>query len=538
MKEMWKVLDAQRAETEAHPFFKWLSSDEVPLDERFVFTPVLIDFVMGFADLNKWFLRYSDPGSDWEHAINEHTSEDATHSLLFVQNWTHLNIGDTPEWPASKALWWMFQANDCLVVRRLGMAILDLSVRFPDPLVRFPIMEAIEICGDIFFGHSTRIAERIMEQQQVDHVYYGPYHRARETGHLQADEGSFVSAQLSPDQRREAEGGVRAVFGQFRGLFDHLLDFSLRATSDPASLARAIDREYALALSPAEPRAEPARREAPQYQPRARAGRVHPEQAPLLGLLDERRARLGRHGLVSSLQAGPFALERLQNFAPIWGVDVVSYRDFNELVLRYPQPSTDAERTINRWSRDLASHGRLYLRDWKTLGLDELLGWRMGDAVTYYFLSEHTEVHRRNMSKVKKLAMAHRAPLSRWWLMLALEQSGDVLFEAIRPLALALEAELGAPLDYWAYRHGLVEPGERDAAPHAFLEDDITPREAHVIRHIIGTVFDNIEEQFDQCDRLLHERVFSTRASSLPPHPSHIAELVRARHAAITATSA
>lgn len=545
MKEMWKVLDACRAETEAHPFFRWLSSEDVPLGERFVFTPVLIDFIMSFADLNKWFLRYTNPDSDWEQAINDHTSEDATHSLLFVQNWTHLNIGDTPEWPASKALWWMFHASDSLVVRRLGMEILELSVRFPDPLVRFPMMEAIEICGDIFFGHTTRIAERLQEQQQVEHVYYGPYHRARETGHLQADEGSFVAARLSPDQRREAERAVRIVFGQFCRLFDHMLEFSARATSDPARLAGNIHREYTLAMTQPElPRARSrgadasrasGHADAPGYEPRAGAERAHPEQAPLLGFLDERRARLRGHRLMSSLAVGPFALERLQNLAPLWGVDIVSYRDFNELVLRYERPSTDAERTINRWSEDLASHGVLYLQDWQTLDLDDLLGWKMGDAVTYYFLGEHTELHRRNMSKVKKLAMTHREPLLRWWLMLALEQSGEVLFEATRPLALQLEAELGAPLDYWAYRHGLTEPSEH-RAPHAFLAESITPHEAEVVRKIIDTVFDNIEEQFDQCDRLLQARTFSTQASSLPPHASHLAKLATARAGTLVAS--
>ncbi|HTV17949.1 MAG TPA: hypothetical protein VMG12_04740, partial [Polyangiaceae bacterium] len=224
------------------------------------------------------------------------------------------------------------------------------------------------------------------------------------------------------------------------------------------------------------------------------------------------------------------------NLAPLWGVDIVSYRDFNELVLRYEQPATAAERTINRWSEDLASHGVLYLRDWLTLGLDELLGWKMGDAVTYYFLGEHTEVHRRNMSKVKKLAMTHRAPPLRWWLMLALEQSGEVLFETTRPLALELEAELGVPLDYWAYRHGLTEPRERDEAPYPFLEAPIAASEARLVRQIIDTVFDNIEEQFDQCERVLHARAFSTHASSLPPRASHVADLARARHAAVAAT--
>jgi hypothetical protein len=524
MIEIWKVLNECRAEIEAHPFFAWLSSDRVPLAERFAFTPVLIDFIMSFADLNKWFLRYAEPQGDWERAINQHTSEDATHSLLFVHNWAHLKLGETPEWPASKALWWMFHSSESLVVRQLGMEILHLSVELPDPLVRFPMMEAIEICGDVFFGHTTRIAEQLQLQHQVEHLYYGPYHRAKETGHLQADEGSFSEAVLMPTQRREAERAARNVFGQFSKLFDHMLDFSVRATSEPARLARSIDVEFAQEMS----RPAPAASEAPGYLPLGEAGQAHETQLPLLGLLDERKARLRRHPFVLSLRDGPVSVERLQNLAPLWGVDVVSYKDFNELVLRYEPPRSEAECSINRWAEDLATHGVLYLQDWHVLGLDELLGWKLGDAVTYYFLSEHTEVHRRNMSKVKKLAMAHRQPLLRWWLMTALEESGGVLFGATRPLALALERELGAPLNYWAHRHGLVEPVGPRRAPHAFLGEPASARISEVVRTMIDTVFDNIEEQFDQCEHLLRSLAFSTEARLLPSRAGGPAAAIRA----------
>jgi hypothetical protein len=508
------VLSARRNDVEEHPFFAWLNSDGVPLDGRFIFTPVMIDFIMSFADLNKWFLRYDNPEGVMQETINEHTEEDATHSRLFVENWNHLKLGDTLDWPASKALWWMFHSEQSLAVRRFGMDVLSLAVNFPDPMVRFSMMEAIEICGDVFFANTAPIAKILEDEHQIEHIYYGHYHRERETGHLQADEGCFVAAELTALQRQQAEAAVRVVFDHFLKVLDQLLVFSQRAVAAHRGLQRSIEEEYLVALaSPSD-----AGRTQPQYLSEGIGEAPHPDQVPLLDLLNERQERLRQHPFLTWLKhdVSP-PLEKLRGFTPLWGIDIVGYKDFNEIVLHYAAPTSPAERSINDWADDLAAHGVLYLQDWKALRLDSLLGWRMVDAISYYFLSEHTEVHRRNMAKVKKLAMAHSTPLLRWWLMFCLERGGEPLFECTRPLAEQVEADIGITLNYWSMRHGLVESSQRSSEPFPFLEQQPGPEQMGVIRRMIETVFDNLEEQFELSHAIARSGVFLARSPSLPP---------------------
>lgn len=532
MQQVWTVLNEGRQEIENHPFFRWLNSDSVPLTGRFIFSPVMIDFIMSFADLNKWFLRYEDPRGEFETSINEHTEEDATHSRLFVRNWSHLKLGDTLDWPASKGLWWMFHSKQSLVVRRFGMDVLKLAVNFPDPMVRFSMMEAIEICGDVFFANTAPIAKRLEDQQQVEHIYYGQYHRERETGHLQSDEGCFVNARLSPEQRAQAEDAVRVVYDHFLKVLDRLVEFSQRAVSDYRGLQRAIESEYVAALDPP----LDARSTKAPYSPCALSHVPHPNQVKLLDLLSERRSRLGQHPFLAWLRNGPPSpLERLQGFTPLWGIDIVGYKDFNDIVLRYPNPQSTAEMAINRWAEQLATHGVLYLQDWKALRLDAILGWRMVDAIAYYFLSEHTEVHRRNMAKVKKHAMRNTAPLVRWWLMLALEEGGKPLFEATKGIALDVEEDLGITLNYWAGRHELVEVLGQHDLQFPFLQQEVTDEQSAVIEQIIRTVFDNLEEQFELSYSTARSGIFSTRPQSLPP--PRVSEIVVIRSPADSGTA-
>src|SRR5258708_4375628 len=126
MKQVWKHLARRRSQLASHPFFVWLNSDSIPLEQRFVFTPVMIDFIMGFADMKKWFLNSVDRRSALERGSNEHREEDRTPSRLFYENWYTLDLGNTSNWRPGKTLWWLFQSADSAVVRRFGMAVLDM----------------------------------------------------------------------------------------------------------------------------------------------------------------------------------------------------------------------------------------------------------------------------------------------------------------------------------------------------------------------------------------------------------------------------
>lgn len=518
MKQVWNHLKRRRAQVSSHPFFVWLNSDDVALEDRFVFSPVMIDFIMGFADMNKWFLSYAEPENELEHGINEHTEEDRTHSRLFYDNWYTLNLKDTRGWPCTKTLWWLFESNDAAIVRRFGMDVLDLAVNYPEPLVRFAMMEAIEICGDVFFANTAPIAQALTDTTGERHDYYGHYHRERETGHLHTNEIAFRKAELTAEQRAQSELVVDRVFDNFLKVLDRLLSYAQRAVADAPGLARDLEDEYLLAVTPAAKLGQPA---APSTDC-ATSAVIATSHVPLLRLLQARKERLRAHPFLAWLRDSDDAtdLEKLQRFVGIWGVDIVGYKDFNELVLRYSEPSSLAERHINRWTEELATHNVLYLQDFRALRLDGILRWDMGEAVAFYFLSEQTEVHRCNMAKVKKYAMKYKQPALRWWLMKALETSGEPLFECTTSIAERVEREEGITLNYWTGRHYLAHP-RREADPEleqfSPLAQPIFASDSEVVMAIINTVFDNLHEQFDLSHKEALSAVFVKQPASLPP---------------------
>ncbi len=513
MKRIWQQLRGGRARVAAHPFFGWLNSDAVPLERRFVFAPVMIDFIMGFADLNKWFLSYEAPQNSLERAINEHTEEDRTHSLLFYENWTTLALGEIGSWTPGKMLWWMFHADGTETVRRFGMELLEMSVKHPDPLVRFPMMEAVEICGDVFFGHTAPIATRLSRERGVPHDYFGQYHRDRETGHLHTDETELAASILNDEQVSAATLVVQRVFDRFLRVLDDVHEYGRRAQSYDA-LVRDLEGEFLDATAPLRDRSAPP---TPPTAPPPTA-----TQSLLVSRLRRRVAQLERHPLLAWLRedGAVSPRDRLRGFMAIWGIDIAGYRDFNELVLRYPAPSSPLEEAITRWADRLASHGALYLRDWQALGMDRLLGWDAGEAIGFYFLTPQTETHRRNMAKVKHFAFRNEHPLVRWWLMKSLEATGEPLFACTEPLAAAVEAEDGVTLDYWANRHHLAHPAELALDPGAdaaFLAESPTIAQHREIAAIIDTVFDNAEEQYSLSLREAQGQTFVRASRTLPP---------------------
>jgi hypothetical protein len=518
MRRVWQQMKRRRGELATHAFFEWFNSDAVPAVRRFVFSPVMVDFIMGFADMNKWFLSYADPQTQLERAINQHTEEDRTHSRLFYENWYTLHLGDPARWAPGKLLWWLFQAKETSVIRRFGMQILNLSVNNPDPFVRFSMMESIEICGDVFFGNTAPIAESLSERHGVSHRYFGQYHRVRETGHLHADETAFTKAHLSDKQASRCAEVVDRIFNAFVAVLDQNLSYALRSESDPVALAVDLESEYQVALEPPYASDWALEMNGDEAFPSTGAS----SQLPALRRLNERLDRLEGHSFLNWLREddAKSPLEKLQSFIALWAFDIVGYKDFNELVLRYPVVGSPMDRTINRWTEDLATHSALYLQDWQALKMDRVLRWDAGETIAFYFLSPETEVHRRNMAKLKHYAFRNPQAELRWWLMTALEKGGDALFACTRRLAEAVEEKHGITLNYWSKRHDLAHgPAEERLGAASFLAQEISPSDCETVCGMIDTVYDNLEEQFSLSLEMATSRVFLREPASLPPPP-------------------
>lgn len=511
MKRIWKHLGSRRRQVAAHPFFVWFKNDGIPAERRFVFAPLMIDFIMGFADMNKWFLSYDEPQNELERAINQHTEEDRTHASLFYDNWYTLSLGENFDFTPGKSLFWLFLARDAHIVRRFGMDILDIAVKHPEPLVRFSMMEAIELCGDVFFAATAPVAQALAKQTGRDQLYFGQFHRARETGHLHADETAFVRAQCTFEQHASAMRSVDRVFDHFVTLLDRLLTFAHGASTNPVSTFAEIDAEYAAVLVP------PAADELTQPQRSHEKLPCHPSQRRPLALLEGRAARLREHPFMRWLsETEGDELQKLQGFAALWGIDCTGFKDFQDLVLRYATPSSEYEEAINRWTEQLGRQSSLYLQDWSALSLDRALGWDMGESVGFYFLSEQTERHRLAMAKVKKLAFKHTRPALRYWLMLAIERSKDILFEGTRPLANVLEVQRGITLNYWTQRHEQFDPTFQQRE-QLLLGVELSTQDNGHIAAMINTVFDNMEELFTLSQQEATLGRFLRTPASLPP---------------------
>ena len=94
-------------------------------------------------------------------AINAHTTEDATHSRLYVQDWRALGFDERLGFSAADTLWWLSALPHTRPFRdRLpvlaGIAAADRG----DPVLRFVQAEAIEASGNAFFAGVTPVAEQ------------------------------------------------------------------------------------------------------------------------------------------------------------------------------------------------------------------------------------------------------------------------------------------------------------------------------------------------------------------------------------------
>ncbi|WP_437922547.1 hypothetical protein WMF37_26280 [Sorangium sp. So ce291] len=494
MKHVVELIEQRKREIAAHPFYRWMASGPTSLETRFDFAPVIANFIMGFSDMNRWFMRYPAPASAFEHAINRHTREDETHARLFLEDWRKLGLDRRLGWRASDMLGWYYAGSETDIFREYGMEIMQMCTLNEDPLVRSAVMQSIEAWGHVFFTASAGAAADLTSSSGVEYRYFGPYHLKREIGHLLFDSQLFEEATLDEGRRARATALVSRLFEMIRVKSDRLLRYAERATGDagPPSTDRIAAAARAPRQEPGPGAASPARR---------RGGPVAPSQEPVQRVLEQRKRAAAEHALFAWMRArGPLdPEEKLRRIALFWTPDCMGYRDLNVHALAYRRPADRRERAINRWVADLQSHHGLYLRDWIELDMDRRLGWGASDTLEFYCASKHSEAQRRSMSAFVKLAFAHPEPLLRFWLMEALEASGDAFFENTRALARRVEAERPLRLDYLADRHALSHPAlepDEEADAVAFKAEALDARGREIAVGMIDTVFDCLELQF------------------------------------------
>jgi hypothetical protein len=490
MEQVLQFVTERQVTLDSHPLFEWMANEEIPAENRLLLLPIMVNFAMGFRDVNKWVLRYPQAANEMELGINIHTFEDQTHSRLYLEDWRRLGLDKRLGWRASDTLWWLFLSDANEAARRHGNYFMSMSAADGrDPLMRFAQSEVIEACGAVFFRHISKIAARYGEQTGVDLPYLGPHHLALETGHMDCED-IFERQNLTGQYRERATELADAMFDIFFEMFDMWLLYAQQHVT--TGTTPRPDTYWPLTES---------RTGMTGTRP-STSGSVSDTQAPVQRLLEQRKERTARHPLFTwfgNRGKNISALQALQRFIPMWAMDIMGYRDLNLYAMNYPEPRGDLERAVNGWVGDLATHNRLFLNDWTQLGLDQILGWGASDTLEFCYLDPQTDVHRRNIATFIRLAAEHPEPLLRLWLMHALESSGDAFFRNSHVLAREAEDSVGVRLDYLADRHEIAHQpaGTATNAVVTFKDRAMSPAERDAACGIIETIFDAIDEQFE-----------------------------------------
>lgn len=156
--------------------------------------------------------------------------------------------------------------------------------------------------------------------------------------------------------------------------------------------------------------------------------------------------------------------ERLA-FYPGMAHFILSFGDLNKFVLR-EEPAADVyQEMVNAHSREDDHHWPWYLEDLTKLGFDT--GTRTGDVLRFLW-GEETVQNRILMARLTAL-ISGKTGLERLAIIEAIEETGNVLFTAMLPLAETMEKRLGTQLRYCGTYHFERESGHAVGADHAQL---------------------------------------------------------------------
>jgi hypothetical protein len=217
MKAVMRELAQARQHYSRLPLFEFLRADVVPARDRLAFVPCMAPFILAFSDLNRFVLRDESSQDPHHQLVNEHTREDDHHWPWYLEDLTKLGFDRTVSLTQSlRASMRDDQGENRMLALRLAQVVHGST-----PVEKLVIVEAIEETGNVLFGLTSKIAQRIQAEGGPELRYLGLFHFARETGHAMhgMDHQVLEAIQLTPVER------VRCLDLAFR-VFDLFTDWT------------------------------------------------------------------------------------------------------------------------------------------------------------------------------------------------------------------------------------------------------------------------------------------------------------------------
>jgi hypothetical protein len=158
------------------------------------------------------------------------------------------------------------------------------------------------------------------------------------------------------------------------------------------------------------------------------------------------------------------ARERLA-FYPCMAPFILSFGDLNKFVLREERPGDLFQEMVNAHTLEDDHHWPWYLEDFRKLGFD---AERPGTDWMNFLWGDETRENRVLMARLTALINGTTS-IERLVIIEAIEETGNVLFGTMLPLAEAVEQQIGEQLRYCGSFHFDLESGHAVGADHKAL---------------------------------------------------------------------
>lgn len=179
MKAVMRELAQAKRHYSKLPLFEFLRCESVAPRDRLAFFPCMAPFILAFSDLNRFVLRDESCEDPHQKLVNEHTHEDDHHWPWYLEDFTKLGFDRST--PVTQVLR-SYMKDETRQNRMLAPRLAQL-IQGTTPTEKLVIVEAIEETGNVLFGLTSRIAQRIQAEGGPELRYLGQFHFARETGH-------------------------------------------------------------------------------------------------------------------------------------------------------------------------------------------------------------------------------------------------------------------------------------------------------------------------------------------------------------------
>ncbi len=212
-------------------------------------------------------------------------------------------------------------------------------------------------------------------------------------------------------------------------------------------------------------------------------------------------------------------------FYPCMAPFIMSFGDLNKFVLRETNPADSFQELVNAHTLEDDHHWPWYLEDLGKLGFDAEM---CGTDWMKFLWGEETLQSRVLTARLTAL-ISGTTGLERLVIIEAIEETGNVLFGAMLPLAIELEHQIGDELRYCGAFHFGLESGHAVGADHKALARKVLGEDERV-RYIAL-----VDEVYFAFEPWTHELLRYARAHPYPAHlyekhgrPSHMIVAARA----------